>query len=745
MESFAPKGTVTKPGQARFLYRPLAMRIGSAIALVLAAACGHPQTVTLDGTPPTDGSVQPFQPALGAHWDPTGSEVIFRVASTRATRLELDLFAQPSGAAAIKTIVMDRDGDSTFVTRVAAADLPATIYYGYRAWGPNWPYDASWTPGSDAGWLADVDAQGNRMNPNKLVFDPYALELSHDPQTPSQGDGTPYAVGSHRDLDSAAIAPKGIVLAEGAVDFGAQPTRALRDDVIYEVHVRGFTEAAGGDCAGTYAAAAARADDLHSLGITAIELQPLAETQNDRNDVDPTTDSGDNYWGYSTLAYFAPDRRYACDHSPGGPTRELRAMVKAFHDRGIKVLVDVVYNHTAEGGGSSLYSLRGLDNAGYYQLDTAGTGYTNSNGVGADVAAQKPLAQGLILDSLHYWHESLGFDGFRFDLAPVLGNATVAGFHFDPSALPQTIAQQFPNAALIAEPWAVVANSYEVGHFPTGWSEWNDTFRDTIREDQNENGTTAISPGTLAGKLAGSKDVYANRSPQAGITYLVSHDGFTLHDLYACNASANAQAWPYGPSNGGSTTNHSWSHGGDPVAQRQAIRTGLALELLSAGVPMIEGGDEVAHGIQCNNNPYNLDSLATWIDYTAETDPLWTFTQRLLAFRAAHASLRPSGWFAPTWLDDTGHVASGAYLGDATKPIVAWQMTSEPIYVAYNRSPNKVTITLPAAPAGTTWYRAANTAAFLEASANFTLPGQEATVQATYDLDGRALAIFIAR
>jgi len=160
---------------------------------------------------------------------------------------------------------------------------------------------------------------------------------------------------------------------------------------------------------------------------------------------------------------------------------------------------------------------------------------------------------------------------------------------------------------------------------------------------------------------------------------------------------------------------------------------------------MIEGGDEVAHGIQCNNNPYNLDSLATWIDYTAETDPLWTFTQRLLAFRAAHASLRPSGWFAPTWLDDTGHVASGAYLGDATKPIVAWQMTSEPIYVAYNRSPNKVTITLPAAPAGTTWYRAANTAAFLEASANFTLPGQEATVQATYDLDGRALAIFIAR
>jgi glycogen operon protein len=726
------------------------MRIGSAavvVALGLApSACGRDPVTPTDAASPGDGSgIQPFQPTLGAHWDPTGSEVIFRVASTRATRLELDLFDQPAGAAARSTITMDRDGDSTFVTHVAAADLPATIYYGYRAWGPNWPYDATWTPGSDAGWLADVDAQGNRMNPNKLVFDPYALELSHDPQTPSQGDGTAYGVGSHRDLDSAAIAPKGIVLPNGAVDFGAQPTRPLTDDVIYEVHVRGLTNAAGGDCAGTYAAAAARADDLHALGITAIELMPLAETQNDRNDVDPASDNGDNYWGYSTLAYFAPDRRYACDRSPGGPTRELRAMVKAFHDRGIKVLVDVVYNHTAEGGGSSLLSLRGLDNAGYYQLDAAGTGYTNSNGVGADVAAQKPLAQGLILDSLHYWHESLGFDGFRFDLAPVLGNATPGGFHFDATALPKTIAEQFPNTALLAEPWAVVANSYEVGHFPAGWSEWNDTFRDTVREDQNENGTTAITPGTLATKLAGSKDVYANRSPAAGITYLVSHDGFTLHDLYACDASANAQAWPYGPSNGGSTTNHSSSHGGDPVAQRQAIRTGLALELLSAGVPMLEGGDEVAHGIRCNNNPYNLDSPATWIDYTPETDPLWTFAQRLLAFRAAHAALRPSGWFAPTWLDDTGHVANGAYLGDATKPILAWQTPNEPIYVAYNRGANKVTVTLPAAPTGLAWYRAANTASFLEASGNFTLPGEEATVQAAYDLDSRALAIFIAR
>ncbi len=720
------------------------MRIGLAVLLVACAREGAMPNGS-DGGAPDGGTVMPFQPALGAHWAPDGSEVVFRVASTRATRIELELFDQPSGSAPVRSVVLEAGTDHVFTAHVAAAALPATIYYGYRAWGPNWPYDAAWTPGSGAGWLADVDTDGDRMNPNKLVFDPYALELSHDPQTPTQGDGTAYAVGSHRDLDSAPVAPRGIVLREDPVDFGAQPARPLRDDVIYEVHVRGFTNAAGGDCAGTYAAAGERADYLHDLGITAIELMPLAETQNDRNDVDPASDSGDNYWGYSTLAYFAPDRRYACDRTPGGPTRELRAMVKAFHDRGIKVFVDVVYNHTAEGGGSSLLSLRGLDNAGYYQLDAAGTGFTNSNGVGADVAAQKPLSRRLVLDSLHYWHESLGVDGFRFDLAPVLGNTSgPGGFHFDPSALPQTIASELPGAALIAEPWAVVAGSYQVGHFPAGWSEWNDKFRDTIREDQNEAGVTAVTPGALAARIAGSKDAYASRSPEAGITYLVSHDGFTLHDLYACDGSSNAQAWPYGPSNGGSTSNHSWAHNGDAAAQRQAIRTGLALELVSAGVPMLEGGDEVAHGLRCNNNPYNLDSPATWIDFAPATDPLWTFTQRLLAFRAAHAALRPSGWTAPIWYDDAGHVASGAYLSDATRAILGWSAGRD-LYLAYNRGPNQVTVTLPPAPAGLAWYRAANTAAFLEAQANFVLPGDEAAVQPTYDLDGRALAIFVAR
>ncbi len=722
---------------------------------LLFAACAHRPSIGGGGDAPAavDAGAA-WQPTLGAHWTADGSGVAFRVGSARATRIELWIFDAATTATPVLHVALTQDSSTTWTATVPAAQLPATIYYGYRVWGPNWAYDAAWTPGSTAGWQSDVDGDGNRMNPNKLLFDPYAVELSHDPETPTQPSGSAYATGDSRAIDSASVAPKGIVLADGPVDIGAKPTRAFRDDIIYEVHVRGFTEAdaQAGTCAGTYAGAATRAQYLASLGVTAIELMPLAETENDRNDVSPTDDNGDNYWGYSTLAYFAPDRRYACDKSPGGPTRELRAMVKAFHDAGLKVMVDVVYNHTAEGSGSSLLSLRGFDNAGYYQLDAAGTGFTSSNGVGADLAGGKPLTQGLVLDSLRYWSDDLGVDGFRFDLAPVLGNSCGPGcFTFDPTGLPTLIAQRARPADggagidLVAEPWAVVANSYAIGKFPTGWSEWNDHIRDTVRQDQN---VAPATPSSLATRIAGSPDLFGARAPVAGISYLVSHDGFTLHDLYACDAPSNNQAWPFGPSNGGSTSNYSWDHGGDPVAQRQAVRTGLALELLAAGVPMIEGGDELGRTVACNNNPYNLDSTATWLDWTGQASPLWSFAQGMMQFRAAHPALRPATWTAPTFYDATGAPASSTYMADATQPIVAWWIDepSSALFVLYNRGTAKVTVTLPAAPSGKAWYRVANTAAFLETSNNIAPVGSEQLVTTpTYDLDSRALALLIAK
>jgi glycogen operon protein len=565
-----------------------------------------------------------------------------------------------------------------------------------------------------------------------VLFDPYARELSHDP--------------------SAAAPVKGIVIAELAT-IADKPVRAFADSIIYEVHVRGFTKAADIPCAGTYAGAAAKADYLASLGVTAIELLPIQEASNDRNDADPTSASGDNYWGYSTLAYFAPDRRYACDQSPGGPTRELRDMVQAFHARGIEVYVDVVYNHTAEGGGGVL-SLRGLDNAGYYQLDRAGTGFTNSNGVGADLATfDKPLARNLMFDSLRYWRDTLGVDGFRFDLAPVLGNACGPGcFRFDPK-LHEQLAIEFSDVDLIAEPWGVVAGSYQLGNHPNGWSEWNDKFRDAIRQDQNK---TPVTPGWLANRVTGSSELYRSdgRMPSASVNYIVSHDGFTLHDLYACNAPNNAQGWPYGPSDGGSSSNLSWDHNADAAAQRQAVRTGLALLMVSSGVPMITGGDELGRSLRCNNNPYNVDSPATWLDHSKQDTALWTFASRLMHFRQAHRALHPPAWIEPTqvsWRDAGGNVLAGAAMDDASRPVLAWRLDGvslgdDTIYIAYNHSAQLQRITLPSPPSGLAWYRVADTAAWMEAEANFSAPGSEHRMQqSNYDLAARSLAIFVAR
>jgi isoamylase len=731
----------------------------SLIGVIAVVACTHTSgpTASVDAPRPDADAGSPNPARLGAHWTAAGDAVVYRVASTRATRVVLELFAQPLGAAAVADIPMAADASGTWTARIPAAQ--ATVYYGYRVWGPNWPYDPAWSPGSTAGWLTDVDGAGNRMNPNKLVFDPYALELSHDPTSPAQPDGTAYTTGSNRALDSAPIAPKGVVLAlaDETGDVGTPPTRAFHDDVIYEVHPRGMTMAdpAAGSCAGTYAALAARAPYLAALGITALELTPLHETSNDRNDIDPSSVSGDNYWGYSTLAYFAPDRRYACDRTAGGPTREFRAMVAAMHAAGVKVLLDVVYNHTAEGGGGSLLSLRGLDNAGYYQLDASGTGFTNNNGVGADVAADKPLAAGLILDSLAYWHDAMGVDGFRFDLAPVLGNSCGVGcFHFDPTGIIATIAARArpptggTGVDLVAEPWTANAAGYSVGQFPAGWSEWNDHIRDSLREDQNQAGVVAVTPAELATRIAGSPDLYGARTPAASIDYLVSHDGFTLKDLYSCNGPNNNQPWPYGPSSGGTTDNHSWDHGGDVVQQRQAARTGLVLLALAQGVPMLTGGDEMLRTIDCNNNSYNVDTSATWLDWTLATTnaATVTFAQRLFAFRASHGELHGGAWLdasALSFHDATGAVAASAYMADAAQPVLAWQVGAT--YAAYNRGTAPITVTLPAPPNGTTWYRSGDTQSGLEPN-NWAAAGAEYMMhQLLYTLAARSIAVFVAR
>lgn len=752
---------------------------------LLVAACGtasNPEDA-FDASDVT--GINPSNLGVSASRD--ASKLRFRIFSSRATRIELNLFAEASGKDAALQIPLKRTGDtwSVDVSRAAlnAAGVRGAVYYGYRAWGPNWRYIEAWQPGSDLGFVSDVDADGNRFNPNKLLLDPYAREMSHDPVTASQPDGAAYGTGAeHRLKDTARIAPKGIVV-DPAPRISGRPTRAFKDETIYEVHVRGLTM---GDTRlplterGTYKAAGSRAKALRELGITAVEFLPVQETQNDANGSDST--QGSNYWGYMTLAYFAPDRRYAADKSPGGPTREFRQMVADFHAEGIKVYIDAVYNHTGEGGVwdqtgdvAGLYSFRGLDNPAYYVLTQDNRFNYDNTGVGGNFNVASKPARDLVIDSLAYWHTDLGVDGFRFDLASVLGNRCTQGcFEFDkldPNNVLNRATKQLPvrpdsggnGVDLIAEPWAIGSGTYQVGNFPSGWAEWNGTFRDTIRKAQNERGLSAISNGDLAARWAGSSDMYQDdgRKPWHSVNFVVAHDGFTLRDLYSYNRKNNLQAWPFGPSDGGEDTNHSWDQGGDAALQRQAARTGMTLLLLSSGVPMITGGDEYYRTQYGNNNAYNLDSEKNWLN---ESDRLqnrafYTFSQRLLQFRQAHPMFRRADFFRGqdndgnglkdvTWYQVSGAEANATSMSSDEPAFLAMRIDGEEardtlrsVYVAYNRGERSLDVTLPSTGAGKRWVLVSDTAAWMETQANFAASGQETPLDSQYTLNPRSLVL----
>lgn len=728
--------------------------------------------------------------SLGASYNASHTTVTFRVYSARATRMEADLYAAAMGSPDVMRIPLKASKSSGIfsasipLTTLQANGINGPIYYGYRAWGPNWPFSATWTEGSGDGFIVDVDTLGNRFNPNKLLIDPYAHEISHDPVNATWTDGTIYASGpKFRNVDSGKMAPKSVLWPATAQPTGTKPTRAQKDDVLYEVNVRGLTENDANvpvGLRGTYAGAALKASDLAALGITAVELLPVQETANDANDNTPNSTAGQNYWGYATLNYFAPDRRYSSDKTPGGPTAEFQGMVKAFHDKDVKVYIDVVYNHAGEGGAwdatdTSTYNLlswRGLDNPTYYEL-TSDMQFTFDNtGVSGNYNTYNPIAQNLIVDSLAYWRDTMGVDGFRFDLAPVLGNTcTVGCFSFsnsDPkTALNRILKEMKPRPAaggsgidLFAEPWAIGDGTYQLGSFPTGWSEWNDQFRDTVRQAQNRLGVSIVTTGQLATRVAGSSDKFSGRKPWNSVNLIVVHDGFTLKDLYSCNGPDNNEAWPLGPSDGGNPTNNSWDQGGAAADQRSAARVGLSLLMLSAGTPLMAGGDEYLRSLHCNNNAYNVDSIANWLNYdwTNDQKNFYAFAQGMIAFRKAHAALRPDSFYSSTqllWWTPAGTTPDANYFNDPSNHAVAYQLNGSTlgdsyssIYVAYNGWSGNVSFVLPPSPAGAQWYRVTDTCGWAEGPNQVRAAGQEDTLPdqtSAYDLCGRGLLLLIAK
>ncbi|HEX7152135.1 MAG TPA: isoamylase [Thermoanaerobaculia bacterium] len=737
---------------------------------------------------------------LGARYDGTQTNITFKVYSSRATRIEVWIYKEPFNFQEKVKYVMVKDPATNIWSKTVAVStlvnsyaITGPVYYGYRAWGPNWTYNASWTKGSGLGFVSDVDAAGNRFNPNKLLLDPYAREMSQDPIHPTWSDATYFASGPlYRNLDSGSKAPKGIVLAPDNTATGTKPTRALKDEIVYEVHVRGLTKndtSITSTLRGTYAGAALKASYLAGLGVTAVEFLPLQETQNDANDVVANTTTDDNYWGYMTLNYFAPDRRYSSDKTAGGPTREFKQMVKAFHDAGIKVYLDVVYNHTGEGGlwnndpaVANVLSFRGLDNPTYYELTWDNQYYFDSTGTTGNYNTYNTAAQNLIVDSLAYWKDTLGVDGFRFDLATVLGNTCTQGcFSYSKldagTALNRIVAEMPARPAAggsgvdwIAEPWAIGAGTYQVGDFPAGWGEWNDKYRDLLRKDQNKLGTENVTLGELATRFAGSSDLYSDdgRKPWHSINFMVAHDGFTLKDLYSCNGKNNNQAWPYGVSDGGSDSNISWDQGGVAADQRRAARNGFAFLMLSGGTPMFNGGDEVLRSLQCNNNPYNLDSSANWLPWSLSADQTTfkTFASRLMAFRNAHPALRPANFYSAVdnngnvmeqlrWFKPDGFVPDAAYWANTSNHAIAWRIdgtefgdSASAIYVAYNGWSGSVTFTLPWPGTNKSWYRVTDTSNWAEGANQVASPGSETFIGGewtTYGLNGRGVLVLIAK
>ncbi|MBK9120731.1 MAG: glycogen debranching protein GlgX [Phycisphaerales bacterium] len=576
---------------------------------------------------------------LGATFDGKGAN--FAIFAEHAERVELCLFSDPAASQESERIELREQTD--FVWHGYLRDIIPGQLYGYRVHGP---YDP---------------ANGLRFNPHKIVLDPYVKALGRDLRWCDEMFGyrlgDPQADLSCDHRDNAAHAPLGIVI-DTAFTWGDDrpPRTPWHETIIYEVHVKGFTQKHPGvlpRLRGTYAGLASSEPlrYLRELGVTAVELLPVHHHVDARELVDRGLS---NYWGYDTLAYFAPELRYAAAGHARDAVREFKSMVAALHAAGIEVILDVVYNHTAEGNhlGPTL-SLRGIDNTSYYRLMPAARRYYQDfTGCGNTLNMTHPRALQLIMDSLRYWVLEMRVDGFRFDLASALARelheVDRLGAFFDIIAQDPVLSQ----IKLIAEPWDLGEGGYQVGNFPVGWTEWNGKYRDSVRRFwKGDEGTTS----ELATRLCGSSDLYerSGRRPHASINFITAHDGFTLHDLVSFNEKHNLAN---GEDNrDGTDYNLSWNHGtegptDDPqiraLRERQK-RNLMAFLLLSQGVPMICGGDELGRSQQGNNNAYCQDNELSWFDWELDEPrrAFLEFTRRLIAFRRHHPTLRRRNFF----------------------------------------------------------------------------------------------------
>jgi isoamylase len=694
---------------------------------------------------------------LGASW--TGLGVNFALFSAHGTKVELCLFDE-QGERETERIELPEFTDEVWHGFLPDA-RPGTIY-GYRVHGPYEP------------------AQGHRFNPNKLLLDPYAKAVVGNLDWNPAVFGYRMETGddlTFDDRDSAPFMPRCRVI-DPAFTWGDERAPRVPWDrtVLYEMHVRGYTQlnpSVPEDLRGTFRGLTEPdvLDHIRSLGVTAVELLPSHTFVNDSHLLDKGLT---NYWGYNTIAFFAPARRYA--HVPDFAFAEFKEMVARFHYAGIEVILDVVYNHTAEGNqlGPTL-SFKGIDNASYYRLlPDEPRHYINDTGTGNTLNLSHQRVLQMVTDSLRYWVQEMHIDGFRFDLGTILARETHG---FDEGGGFLDSCRQDPvlsSVKLIAEPWDCGPGGYQVGAFSPGWAEWNDRYRDTVRSYwKGDEGKLA----DLAGRFTGSADLFNHRGrkPWASVNFITAHDGFTLHDMVSYEGKHNEAN---GEGNrDGSSDNRSSNYGvegptDDPeireVRERQK-RNMLATLLLSQGTPMLLGGDEFGRTQGGNNNAYCQDNDISWIDWRHGEDArsLTAFVQRLGALRGRYPMLRQSRFLTAsrnqeigvkdsTWLTPSGEEMTpqlwqdkaakcvGLFLdGRARTSGIGKRDSASSLLLVVNAHHDVVVFTLPEIPGGRDWRRLVDT----------NLPDEDEDIEDTppfkfghrYEVTGRSLLLFELR
>ncbi len=663
--------------------------------------------------------------------------VNFAVFSRHATALTLVLF-RPGDPDPLVEFPLDpkinRTGD---VWHVALQGLQPGFEYGYRAAREN----------------AD-DSPVHRFDVERVLLDPYARAFS-GPSLWRTASRCASRQGNWRGL---------LVDSDFDWEHDRPLNRHLADSVIYELHVRGFTRDASSDVAhpGTYCGVIEKIPYLQELGITAVELLPVTEFDEADNYRKNPLDGSPlhNFWGYHPISFFAPKAAYAVDMSPGGQVREFREMVKALHAAGIEVILDMVFNHTGEGNeqGRTL-SLRGLDNSVYYMVDPQSGDYANYSGCGNTVNCNHPVVRDLIIDALCYWVTEMHVDGFRFDLASILGRGSDGTVLTNPPLLERIAGTPvLADTKLIAEAWDA-AGLYQVGTFPNfgRWAEWNGKFRDDLRRFvRGDRGMVKV----LATRLGGSADLYQDdgRAPYHSINFVTSHDGFTLADLVSYEKKHNEANGEYGSD--GDDHNFSANHGiegetDDPdvkALRARQVRNFAALLILAHGVPMLLAGDEMGRSQGGNNNAWCQDNATSWLDWTrldANRD-LFEFFRNLIAFRQRYTLLRPRhfegeerGERRLTWHGHRLHEPDWSEASQALGMYLQGKPEETEIYLVANAAVEDADFSLPSATAQRPWRRFVDTA--LAAGQASCPPGEEPPLpeQAIYRVRGSSVAVLV--